>query len=116
MSEVSSIEFDSNLVAGTTVTKGQEMGKFNYGGSSFAVIYERLPGKKLIFENDEGIPYQQNPVVASGSSGSGGQLTKIGSKIGVWQTVVPEQAINLNIINPISTPQLSIDLKYNIYA
>lgn len=115
MSEVSSIEFDSNLVAGTTVTKGQEMGKFNYGGSSFAVIYERLPGKKLIFENDEGVPYQQNPVVASGSSGSGGQLTKIGSKIGVWQTVVPKQSINLNIIDPTSTPQLSIASQKNTW-
>src|SRR4029077_7348092 len=36
MSEVSSIEFDPAMKKGAQVKKGQEMGMFNYGGSSFA--------------------------------------------------------------------------------
>ncbi|QKX04630.1 phosphatidylserine decarboxylase [Aquimarina sp. TRL1] len=108
MSEVSTISFDSNLVAGATVTKGQEMGMFNYGGSSFAVIYERLPGKKLIFENSDGVPYDQDPVVASGSSGTGGEVTLIGAKIGMWKTVILNQSLDLSVAAPIPTSQLSI--------
>ncbi|WP_299886473.1 phosphatidylserine decarboxylase family protein [uncultured Lacinutrix sp.] len=108
MSEVSSVEFNKDLKKGTKVTKGQEMGMFNYGGSSFAIIYERLPGKKLIFENSQGVPYQKDPVLPSGSSGTGGEVTSIGSKIGVWQTVVPTQSIDLSVANPNSTQQLSM--------
>ncbi|SOE23015.1 phosphatidylserine decarboxylase [Spirosomataceae bacterium TFI 002] len=84
MSEVSSISFDPAMVAGATVTKGQEMGTFNYGGSSFAIIYEKLPGKDLVFMNDQGIQYPQDPVLPSGSSSTGGAVTKIASKIGIW--------------------------------
>ena len=36
---------------------------FNYGGSSFAIIYEKLPNKELIFVNDSGVPYPQRPVL-----------------------------------------------------
>ena len=49
MSEVSTIEFDDKMKKDHVVTKGQEMGKFNYGGSSFAIIYERLPRKGYHF-------------------------------------------------------------------
>ncbi len=84
MSEVSSVEFDPAMKCGARVAKGQEMGMFNYGGSSFAIIYERLPGKELIFVNSDGVPYPQRPVLPSGSSGSGGNVTLIGSQIGVW--------------------------------
>lgn len=86
MSEVSSIEFDAAMVKGATVSKGQEMGMFNYGGSSFAIIYEKLPGKKLIFENAAGKRYKQKPPLPKGSSGTGGDVTLIGSQIGVWKS------------------------------
>ena len=89
MSEVSTIEFDSAMTKGATVTKGQEMGKFNYGGSSFAIIYERLPGKDIIFVDGQGNYYDQDPPQASSSSGSGGEATYIGSQIGVWVDVPP---------------------------
>lgn len=87
MSEVSSIEFDKSMQAGVAVTKGQEMGMFNYGGSSFAIIYEKLPGKKLVFEDAKGKKYPQKPPLPKGSSGSGGFITNIGSKIGEWKPV-----------------------------
>ena len=45
MSEISSIDFNrDNMYEDAPVTKGLEMGMFNYGGSSFVTIYERLPG------------------------------------------------------------------------
>jgi len=84
MSEVSTVEFDDSLVAGASVQKGDFMGKFNYGGSSFAIIYENLPSKTLEFKNSAGVDYLQDPVLPSGSSGAGGEITLIGSQIGVW--------------------------------
>jgi phosphatidylserine decarboxylase len=60
------------------------MGKFNYGGSSFAIIYEKLPNKELIFVNSDGVPYPQLPVLPTSSSGTGGNVTNIGSQIGIW--------------------------------
>ena len=87
MSEVSSIEFDAEMTCGATVNKGDEMGMFNYGGSSFAVIYEKLPGKDLYFVNADGKPYDQKPVLPKGSAGAGGEVTNIGSQIGVWVDV-----------------------------
>lgn len=84
MSEVSSVVFDRKLKKGATVSKGQEMGMFNYGGSSFAVIYEKLPRKVLIFVDDEDNFYPQDPPPAAGSSGSGSFVTNIGAQIGVW--------------------------------
>jgi phosphatidylserine decarboxylase len=84
MSEVSSIEFDPAMKKGAKVKKGQEMGMFNYGGSSFAIIYEKLPNKELIFVNSDGVPYPQRPVLPTGSSGTGGNVTNIGSQIGIW--------------------------------
>lgn len=87
MSEVSSVDFNSEMKAGAAVSKGQEMGTFNYGGSSFAIIYEKLPGKELVFQNDKGVKYLQNPPLPSGSSGTGGDITLIGSQIGIWKEV-----------------------------
>jgi phosphatidylserine decarboxylase len=84
MSEISTITFDPKMKKGATVTKGQEMGMFNYGGSSFAVIYQNLPGKRLFFMNAEGVPYDQTPVLPQGSASTGGEVTLIGSQIGVW--------------------------------
>lgn len=84
MSEISSIVFDNSIVEGEPVTKGQPLGSFNYGGSSFAVIYENLPGMGLSFENAAGIPYPENPPPATSSSGAGQYVTKIGSKVGQW--------------------------------
>lgn len=83
MSEVSTIEFDPAMKGGASVSKGQEMGKFNYGGSSFAVIYENLPGKTLFFVDDQGNPLPQRPVLPTDSS-SFGEVTNIGSQIGMW--------------------------------
>jgi phosphatidylserine decarboxylase len=87
MSEVSSIEFNPEMKAGATVKKGQEMGNFNYGGSSFAVLYEKLPNKILYFANSKGVPYDQDPPPAASSAGTGGEPTNIGSQIGVWVDV-----------------------------
>lgn len=84
MSEVSSIAFDPAMKAGAQVKKGQEMGMFNYGGSSFVMIYEKLPGKELLFMDGNGVPFPQLPVLPSGSSGTGANVTNIGSQIGVW--------------------------------
>jgi phosphatidylserine decarboxylase len=84
MNEVSCIDFDPAMVQGAKVKKGQEMGTFNYGGSSFAVIYEKLSKKGLFFVNAEGTLYEQNPPLPQGSSGSGGEVTLIGSQIGIW--------------------------------
>jgi len=84
MSEVSTVTFDPAMKRGATVKKGQEMGKFNYGGSSFVVIYEKVPNKELIFVNADGVPYPQDPVLPSGSASTGGNVTNIGSQIGIW--------------------------------
>lgn len=84
MSEVSTITFDKKMKKNATVKKGQEMGMFNYGGSSFATIYEKLPNKLLYFVNDKGVPYDQQPVLPKGSAGTGGEATWIGSQIGIW--------------------------------
>ncbi|SHO55412.1 phosphatidylserine decarboxylase family protein [Vibrio quintilis] len=84
MSEVSTISFDKKMVRGAEVSKGQEMGMFNYGGSSFVMIYENLPDKQLVFMNAEGKHYPQRPDTAASSAGSGNNPTYIGSQIGVW--------------------------------
>jgi phosphatidylserine decarboxylase len=89
MSEVSTIAFDPAMKGGATVCKGEEMGMFNYGGSSFAVIYEKLPGKELFFVDDKGNPLPQRPVLPTNSS-SFGEVTNIGSQIGIWVSIPPE--------------------------
>ncbi len=85
MSEVSTVQFSDKMIQGATVKKGDEMGMFNYGGSSFVLIFEKIPGKKLTFQDASGMPYMENPPLPSGSAGSGGQPTLIGAQIGVWK-------------------------------
>ncbi|MDY0976427.1 phophatidylserine decarboxylase associated domain-containing protein [Massilia sp. CFBP9012] len=51
MSAASSIVFDPAMRHGARVHKGQEMGMFNGGGASFALFFEKLPGKELVFLN-----------------------------------------------------------------
>jgi phosphatidylserine decarboxylase len=84
MSEISTVTFDPKMKKGATVTKGQEMGTFNYGGSSFAVIFQNLPNKRLFFVKADGTPYDQTPVLPQGSASTGGEATRVGSQIGVW--------------------------------
>lgn len=84
MSEVSSVKFDPEMKEGAKVKKGDEMGKFHYGGSSFVVIYQNLPNKQLVFVNDSGDYFPQQPPSATSSSGSGSYNTDIGSQIGIW--------------------------------
>jgi phosphatidylserine decarboxylase len=87
MSEVSTIAFDAQMKAGSAVSKGQEMGMFQYGGSSYAIIFQKLPGKRLIFQNAFGDVYASRPVLPKGSASKGGNVTLIGSQIGKWETV-----------------------------
>lgn len=87
MSEVSTIAFDDTMKAGNNVTKGQEMGMFQYGGSSFCLIFQKLPGKRLIFQNGAGDIYEKRPVLPKGSASTGGNVTLIGSQIGKWEDV-----------------------------
>jgi phosphatidylserine decarboxylase len=84
MSEVSTISFDPAMSGGASVFKGQQMGMFNYGGSSFAILYENLPDQQLIFMDAAGNHYPQRPVLPSSSAGTGGIVTNIGAQIGVW--------------------------------
>jgi len=79
LSEAANIAFDPGLKRGARLRKGQEMGMFNCGGASFAILHEKLPGKELIFVNGQGAPYPQRPVQP------GGDVALIGSRIGVWQ-------------------------------
>ena len=87
MSEVSSIVFTNEMKKGKTVVKGQEMGQFNYGGSSFVTIFQKIPGKRLIFQNAAGDVYAKRPVLPKGSASTGGNITLIGSQIGKWEEV-----------------------------
>jgi phosphatidylserine decarboxylase len=82
-SEVTSVAFDPAMRAGAPVHKGQEMGMFNYAGSSFAILYEKLPGKELIFANGTGEPYPQRPVQGSRATADN-HFTAVGARIGAW--------------------------------
>lgn len=86
MSEVSSVQFDEAMkIPAHQVKKGDEMGMFHYGGSSYVMIFQKLPGKSLLFQNAEGIPFAKRPVLPKGSASTGGNVTMIGSQIGVWE-------------------------------
>lgn len=87
MSEVSTISFDTQMVAGAQVSKGQEMGMFEYGGSSYVMIFQKLPGKKLIFQDAMGQVFDKNPAPPQGSADTGGNVTLIGGQVGKWQDV-----------------------------
>jgi phosphatidylserine decarboxylase len=84
MSEVSTVKFDESMKKGATVKKGEEMGMFHYGGSSFVVIYQNLPDKQLIFMNENGDYYPQQPPPPGSSAGASNYETNIGSQIGQW--------------------------------
>lgn len=87
MSEVSSVVFNDQMKANNTVSKGQEMGMFQYGGSSYVMIFQKRPGKRLIFQNAAGEVYAKRPVLPKGSASTGGNVTLIGSQIGKWEDV-----------------------------
>lgn len=88
MSEVSTITFDPKMMAGSSATKGQEMGRFQYGGSSFALLFQKLPGKRLIFQSGAGDIYEKRPVLPKGSASTGGNVTLIGAQLGKWEDVL----------------------------
>lgn len=44
-----------------------------------------MAGKKLVFEDAKGKEYPQKPPLPKESPGSGGFITNIGSRIGVWK-------------------------------
>ena len=100
MSEVSTVTFDGAMKANAQVHKGQEMGMFEYGGSSYAIIFQKLPGKRLIFQNAAGDVYQKQPLLPKGSANVGGTITNIGMQIGKWQTV----DFNVDSTKPWQTP------------
>ena len=87
MSEVSTVTFHESMKQGASVKKGQEMGSFNYGGSSFVLIFENLPNKKLVFMDGKGNLMPKQPVLPDGSAATGGVPTSIGAKIGQWVDV-----------------------------
>ena len=91
MSEVSTVAFDKQLKQGAIVKKGQEMGMFHYGGSSFVVIYQNLPDKQLIFMDSKGDAYPQQPPPPGSSAGASNYGTNIGSQIGQWYCKCPVQ-------------------------
>ncbi len=82
MSEVSTVTFDQRMKRGAAVKKGEEMGMFHYGGSSFVVIYENLPDKQLLFMDSQGNAYPQQPPPPGSSAGASNYGTNIGSQIG----------------------------------
>jgi phosphatidylserine decarboxylase len=95
MSEVSTIAFNSQMQAQQPVKKGQEMGMFEYGGSSYVMIFQSLPGKKLFFQSGSGQVYDKRPVLPKGSADTGGNVTLIGAQIGIWQNVATNVSATL---------------------
>lgn len=87
MSEVSTVKFDKAMKQDAEVNKGQEMGVFMYGGSSYVMIFQKLPGKELFFQNATGTIYDKSPELPKGSASVGGITTNIGAQIGKWETV-----------------------------
>ena len=88
MGEVSTISFDEKMKKSTSVHKGEEMGTFNYGGSSFVMIYQKMPNKKLVFIDAEGNLIPKEPILPEGSASVGGITINIGAQIGKWIDVV----------------------------
>jgi phosphatidylserine decarboxylase len=88
MSEVSTVQFDGSMMGGAAVKKGDEMGMFHYGGSSFVVVYQTIPGMEIEFVNDQGVPFPQQPPPPGSSSGASGYNTNIGSQIGQWRNLL----------------------------
>jgi len=67
----SGIVFDPAVRRGAQVRKGQEMGMFSGGGVSFALFFEKLPGKELIFLNADAVRRSRDSVL-------------IGAQLGAW--------------------------------
>ncbi len=88
MSEVSTVKFDSKMKKGKQVSKGDPMGMFEYGGSSFVTIYEKLPDQMLIFKNERGELYPQNPPPAQSSAGTGSFPTEVRGQVGEWVPII----------------------------
>lgn len=88
MGEVSTISFDEKMKKSTSVHKGEEMGTFNYGGSSFVMIYQKMPNKKLVFIDAEGNLIPKEPILPEGSASVGGITINIGAQIGKWIDVI----------------------------
>ena len=86
MSEVSTVTFSENVCQGAILQKGDPLGQFNYGGSSFALIFQNLESVELIFEYADGLRLPAQPQGANSSAGSGDYPTNIGSQIGVWKS------------------------------
>lgn len=91
MVEVSTVKFNEPLDA---VTKGDEIGMFQYGGSTFLTIYQKLPGKRLMFQDSFGNRYDKRPEIPKGLKDientfatDGGHITLVGSQIGKWEDV-----------------------------
>lgn len=81
MSAASSVVFDPGMRRGATVRKGQEMGMFKQGGSSCVLLFERLPGKELVFVDVDDAPAAHRP---DASAGTDSQRMLAGSRIGIW--------------------------------
>ena len=88
MNEVSTVVFDQAVKEGSQVRKGQEMGMFKYGGSSFAILFQKLEGKELVFHSGKpGGHLPQRPRLPTSASSLGGIRVDIGSQIGAWYSL-----------------------------
>ncbi|HET9648315.1 MAG TPA: hypothetical protein VFP34_08800 [Microlunatus sp.] len=67
----------------------EEMGHCEYGGSSFALLFQKLPGKRLIFMSPTGDMYEKLPVLPKGSASTGGNVTTIGAHSVYGRTSTP---------------------------
>ncbi len=48
ITEISSVKFDKKIKVGYTVTKGEELGRFSYGGSTLCVLFQRGAIKNFV--------------------------------------------------------------------
>lgn len=62
MCEVSSIKYDSKIRPSADIEKGQELGYFKFGGSSFAIMFQDTTkyGKELVFLSDHKLGFKGN--------------------------------------------------------
>ena len=58
MAQVSGVEMYSDKLQGKTVVKGQEFGKFRFGGSDIIMLFEKDPKDLYLFKKDPG----HNPI------------------------------------------------------
>ena len=82
MVEVSTIYFTKKR--GDFVQNGEEIGYFQFGGSSFAIIFENLEkyNKKLSFQFENGTLIPQNPPLPNPTGEAPGEvIIGVGSQI-----------------------------------